>query len=84
VNIKILMSGPLRRRELSQDERQATLVAMTDDVARLVLKDNYDQTLTLSESERSAPTRSRGGEPVHARVGKERRAGSRRGIPSIG
>jgi glutamate dehydrogenase len=54
VNIKILLSGPLRRGELSQDERLAMLVAMTDDVARLVLKDNYNQTLTLSVAERNA------------------------------
>ncbi len=55
VNLKILMSGPLRRGELSEAERLSMLVAMTDDVARLVLKDNYDQTLTLSVAERNAP-----------------------------
>jgi glutamate dehydrogenase len=55
VNIKILMSGPLRRGEISQDDRQAVLTAMTEDVARLVLKDNYDQTLALSVLELTAP-----------------------------
>ena len=55
VNIKILLSGPLRRGELSQEARQAMLIAMTDDVARLVLKDNYDQTLALSVAEATAP-----------------------------
>jgi glutamate dehydrogenase len=55
VNIKILMSGPLRRGELSQTERRSTLTAMTDDVASLVLKDNYDQTLALSVAEVRAP-----------------------------
>ena len=55
VNLKILMSGPLRRGELSDAERQAMLVAMTEDVARLVLKDNYDQTLALSVAEMNAP-----------------------------
>jgi glutamate dehydrogenase len=54
VNIKILMSGPLRRGELSQTERQSMLTAMTEDVARLVLKDNYDQTLALSVAELNA------------------------------
>jgi glutamate dehydrogenase len=48
------MSGPLRRGELSERDRLSMLVAMTEDVARLVLKDNYDQTLTLSVAERSA------------------------------
>ena len=55
VNIKILMSGPLRRAELKEEERDKLLVAMTDDVARLVLADNYDQTLALSVSQRSGP-----------------------------
>src|SRR6185312_8599144 len=41
VNIKILMSGPLRRGELKDAERDAMLAAMTEDVASLVLKDNY-------------------------------------------
>src|SRR5204863_5290201 len=51
VNIKILMSGPLRRGELSAAERLSTLTAMTEDVARLVLKNNYEQTLALSVAE---------------------------------
>ena len=55
VNIKILMSGPLRRGEISADERNALLVAMTDDVGHLVLKDNYDQTQALSVAEMQAP-----------------------------
>ena len=54
VNIKILMSGPLRRGDLSEAERHSILVDMTEDVARLVLKDNYDQTLALSVSELTA------------------------------
>jgi glutamate dehydrogenase len=55
VNLKILMSGPLRRGELSADERFAMLTEMTEDVARLVLKDNYDQTLALSVAETTSP-----------------------------
>jgi glutamate dehydrogenase len=54
VNIKILMSGPFRRGELAKAERDATLAAMTDDVAALVLKDNYDQTEALSVGESRA------------------------------
>ncbi len=45
VNLKILLSGPARRGDLPPEKRDALLVSMTDDVARLVLKDNYDQTL---------------------------------------
>ena len=48
VNIKILMSGPLRRGELTAEARDKLLGEMTEDVAAHVLKDNYDQTLALS------------------------------------
>jgi glutamate dehydrogenase len=48
VNLKILLSGPLRRAELSADSRDVLLNEMTDDVAALVLRDNYEQTLALS------------------------------------
>jgi len=48
VNIKILFSGPLRRGELSEFERDDLLTEMTEDVATHVLRDNYDQTLAIS------------------------------------
>ncbi len=51
VNLKILMSGPYRRGELKVEDRDAILAKMTDEVAHLVLKDNYDQTEALSVSE---------------------------------
>jgi glutamate dehydrogenase len=51
VNLKILMSGPVRRGELKNDERTALLFQMTEEVAALVLKDNYDQTEALSVME---------------------------------
>jgi glutamate dehydrogenase len=54
VNIKILLSGPVRRGELSGEKREAMLAAMTGEVAALVLADNYDQTLALSVAEHSA------------------------------
>jgi glutamate dehydrogenase len=55
VNIKILMSGRLRRGELKPTERDSLLAFMTEDVASLVLKDNYDQTMALSVAESTAP-----------------------------
>ncbi|HEX5278634.1 MAG TPA: NAD-glutamate dehydrogenase [Micropepsaceae bacterium] len=55
VNIKILMSGPLRRGEISRPERLDILTRITDDVAGQVLTDNYDQTLALSVAELRAP-----------------------------
>ncbi len=51
VNIKILLSGPLRRGEISRSERFDMLMRMTGDVALQVLADNYDQTLALSVAE---------------------------------
>src|SRR6185503_7629154 len=53
-NIKILMSGPLRRGQLKDQERDSLLAFMTDDVAALVLKDNYEQTLALSVAQLTA------------------------------
>ena len=54
VNIKILMSGPLRRGQLKGPERDSMLAFMTEDVAALVLKDNYDQTLAMSVAQHTA------------------------------
>ncbi|HEY2070545.1 MAG TPA: NAD-glutamate dehydrogenase [Rhizomicrobium sp.] len=51
VNLKILLSGPLRRGELPGAARDTLLESMTDDVAAHVLADNYNQTLALSVAE---------------------------------
>ncbi len=51
VNLKILMGGALRRGELTPGARDELLARMTDEVAALVLKDNYEQTLALSVAE---------------------------------
>jgi glutamate dehydrogenase len=48
VNIKIALSGPVRAGALKIEARNALLVEMTDEVARLVLRNNYQQTLALS------------------------------------
>ena len=48
VNIKILLSLPIADGELTEKQRNALLVAMTDDVAKLVLRDNYFQDQALS------------------------------------
>ena len=54
VNLKILLSAPLRRGELTMEARDTLLTSMTDDVAAHVLKDNYDQTLALSVAQMRA------------------------------
>jgi glutamate dehydrogenase len=51
VNIKILLEGVVRAGDMTIKQRDALLVQMTDDVARLVLRDNYLQSLALSLAE---------------------------------
>jgi glutamate dehydrogenase len=51
VNIKIALATPERDGRLSEPDRNALLVDMTDEVARLVLRNNYLQPLALSLSE---------------------------------
>jgi glutamate dehydrogenase len=52
VNIKIALSPPRRDGRLTLDDRNSLLGAMTDEVAALVLRNNYQQTLALSLAER--------------------------------
>jgi glutamate dehydrogenase len=52
VNIKIALSIPLRDGRLAMVARNALLAAMTDEVAALVLRNNYLQTLALSLAQR--------------------------------
>ena len=52
VNIKIALSPLLRSGALTMEARNALLVEMTDEVARLVLRNNYQQTLALSLAQR--------------------------------
>jgi len=52
VNIKILLYDAIERGELRAEDRNKLLAAMTDEVARLVLRDNYEQTQAMSVTER--------------------------------
>jgi len=52
VNIKIGLAAAMRAQKLSREDRNALLVDMTDNVAALVLANNYQQTLALSMAER--------------------------------
>ena len=52
VNIKIALSIPVRDGRLTMADRNALLAQMTDEVAGLVLRNNYLQTLALSLAER--------------------------------
>jgi len=55
VNIKILLGLPIADGELTEKQRNVLLAGMTDDVAALVLRDNYFQTQVLSVTGRIAP-----------------------------
>jgi glutamate dehydrogenase len=52
VNIKIALSLPMREGRLTKAARNTLLAEMTDEVAALVLRNNYLQTLALSLAER--------------------------------
>ena len=51
VNIKILMSEVVKKKNMSRSKRNSFLASMTDDVADLVLRNNYLQTQSISMSE---------------------------------
>ena len=50
VNIKILLNAIVSDGNLTEKQRNALLVEMTDDVAALVLRDNYEQAQAISRS----------------------------------
>jgi glutamate dehydrogenase len=57
VNIKILISVATRHRALPPAQREKLLVSMTDEVAELVLRNNYLQTQAISIAESTAAER---------------------------
>jgi glutamate dehydrogenase len=54
VNIKILLNGLMMSGKLKLDARNKLLAEMTDEVAKLVLRDNYQQSQTISLMQRRA------------------------------
>jgi glutamate dehydrogenase len=63
VNIKILLDAAVADGDLTVKQRDRLLADMTEDVAQLVLKNNYEQPETLSLAESQAPSMI----DVHAR-----------------
>ncbi len=57
VNIKILLGDAVKRGELTFDARNHLLAEMTDEVARLVLRDNYRQNVAITLMEHMAVKR---------------------------
>ena len=64
VNIKILLDAAVRDGDLPDDERNALLESMTDEIADLVLRDNYQQNVVLGNARAGAPALI----SVHARM----------------
>ncbi|MCW4455447.1 NAD-glutamate dehydrogenase [Flavobacterium sp. MXW15] len=57
VNIKILLDDVVRSKKLTMDARNKLLASMTDEVASLVLNDNYRQNQAISLMERMSAKR---------------------------
>jgi glutamate dehydrogenase len=57
VNIKILLNDAVRRGEMDTEARNTLLHSMTDEVAKLVLNDNYRQNVAISLMESMSPGR---------------------------
>ena len=57
VNIKILLGDVVGRGDMTLKQRDRLLAEMTDEVARLVLADNYLQSAALSAAEAGGPER---------------------------
>ncbi|MBJ7357864.1 MAG: NAD-glutamate dehydrogenase [Nocardioides sp.] len=56
VNIKILLDRVVRAGDLTEKQRNSLLAEMTDEVADLVLRDNYEQNLALANALAHAPS----------------------------
>jgi glutamate dehydrogenase len=56
INIKILLGAAVAAGDLTEKQRNELLAEMTDDVAQLVLLNNYRQTQALSLAVRQAPS----------------------------
>jgi glutamate dehydrogenase len=57
VNIKILLNGEVQKNALTYEARNTLLASMTDEVAALVLNDNYRQNQAISLMERMSVAR---------------------------
>ena len=55
VNLKIALSTPEKDGRLTRADRNILLASMTDDVAKLVLRNNYLQSLAISLTEQQGP-----------------------------
>ena len=64
VNIKILLTAMTREGDMTLKQRNALLASMTEDIARQVLRDNYEQNTLLGNARAQEHTML----PVHRRL----------------
>ncbi len=64
VNLKILLDQAVAAEQLTRDERNELLQSVTDEVAELVLRDNYEQNVLLGMARKLSPALA----SVHLRV----------------
>jgi glutamate dehydrogenase len=64
VNVKVLLGMAVRRGLLPDDERDALLADVTDDVVVHVLADSYAQARVITQEERRAPRRTQAAEEL--------------------
>ena len=82
VNIKILLTGEVQKKRLKLAERNKLLAAMTDEVAQLVLNDNYRQNQALSLMERMSASRLGSKHALHPHAGSAGPAGPPDRVPA--
>ena len=82
VNIKILLGLAVADGEMTEKQRNALLPQMTDEVAALVLRDNYFQTQALSMARRAGRGAARPAGALHAHLEKIGPARPRHRVPA--
>ncbi|MCX3063336.1 NAD-glutamate dehydrogenase [Streptomyces beihaiensis] len=71
VNIKILLNGLVADGDMTVKQRNKLLAAMTDEVGRLVLRNNYAQNVALANSLAQAPSLLHAHQRFMRRLGKQ-------------
>ena len=73
VNLKILLDRVVKSGDLTREQRNSLLAEMTDEVADLVLRDNYEQNLALANAGRARAVDAARARGVDAPAGAGRR-----------
>ncbi|WP_326697812.1 NAD-glutamate dehydrogenase [Streptomyces sp. NBC_01754] len=71
VNIKILLNGVVRDGDMTVKQRNKVLAEMTDEVGRLVLRNNYAQNVALANASAEAPSLLHAHQRFMRRLGRD-------------